>query len=218
MHINFRLILDSLPFLLGGAQLAFTVTFFAVLLGIFIGLFVALGRLSTLRPISLISTAYVEFIRGTPLLVQIYIIYFALPSFGIYLPALLAGVLALGINSGAYTGEIFRAGIQSIEKGQHEAAFSVGMTYWQSMRYIILPQAFRRIIPPLGNELVTMIKDSSLVSIITVRELMYRASLISARTLNYVTMYVATACIYFAMTFLLSRTLTALERRLRVSD
>lgn len=216
--IDIGLIGDTLPYLAQGAGISLLVTFFSVILGIVIGLFVALGRLSSSRIARLLSSAYVEFIRGTPLLVQIFIVYFALPQFGIKLPPIPAGILAIGVNSGAYTAEIFRAGIQSIDRGQTEAAKSQGMTFWQTMRYIILPQAFRRVIPPLGNEFVTLIKDSSLVSVISVHELTYRSGLVAARTYQYFSMYIATAIVYFVMTFAMSRLLGLLERRLRVGD
>jgi len=207
-----------MPYLVDGAVISLKVTVFAIAFGIVLGLIVALGRLSGSRVLRFICTAFVEFIRGTPLLVQIYIVYFALPQLGIQLGPIPAGVLAIGVNSGAYNSEIFRAGIQSIDKGQTEAAKSQGLTYWQTMRYIILPQALRRIIPPLGNEFVTLIKDSSLVSIMSVHELTFRAKLVAARSFNYFTMYIGTAIVYFAMTFITSKLLGLLERRLRVSD
>lgn len=216
--LNLQLIYSNLPYLFQGASISLWVTLWSVVLGIVIGLVVALGRLSSFRILRFISTAYVEFIRGTPLLVQIFLVYFALPQFGIKLPPIPAGILAIGVNSGAYTAEIFRAGIQSIDRGQSEAAKSQGMTYWQTMRYVILPQAFRRIIPPLGNEFVTLIKDSSLVAVISVHELTYRAGLVAARTYQYFSMYIATAIVYFVLTFALSKLLGLLERRLRAGD
>jgi len=213
-----KLLLNNFPSLLNGAVISLQVTVLAIVFGIILGLFIALGRLSGSWIIRFICTAFVEFIRGTPLLVQIYIVYFALPQFGIQLDPIPAGVLAIGVNSGAYNSEIFRGGIQSIDKGQTEAAKSQGMTYWQTMRYIILPQALRRIIPPLGNEFVTLIKDSSLVSVMSVHELTFRANLVAARSYNYFTMYIGTAIIYFVMTFITSKLLGLLERRLRISD
>jgi ectoine/hydroxyectoine ABC transporter permease protein EhuC len=215
---DFQLLWKNMPYLVDGAVISLKVTVFAIAFGIVLGLIVALGRLSGSRVLRFICTAFVEFIRGTPLLVQIYIVYFALPQLGIQLGPIPAGVLAIGVNSGAYNSEIFRAGIQSIDKGQTEAAKSQGLTYWQTMRYIILPQALRRIIPPLGNEFVTLIKDSSLVSIMSVHELTFRAKLVAARSFNYFTMYIGTAIVYFAMTFITSKLLGLLERRLRVSD
>lgn len=218
MSIDFQLIVDSLPYLLVGARTALLVTFWSVVLGVTLGLIVALGRLSKVGPISIVAQAYVEFLRGTPMVVQVFIVYFGLPRVGIYFPPLLSGVIALGLNSAAYLGEIFRAGIQSIESGQSQAALSLGLKPMQVLRYIVLPQAFVRVLPAIGNEFVTMIKDSSLVSFIAVQELTYRSSLVAARTYDYFTMYMATALIYFCMTFTVSRVLMWLERRLRVSD
>lgn len=217
---DFKLLYVSMPLLLRGALISLLVTLFSVIFGVVLGLFVAFGRLSSRSIVRAIASAYVEFIRGTPLIVQIFIVYFALPQIlGVRgIPPILAGVLAIGVNSGAYTSEIFRAGIQSIDKGQTEAAKSQGMTYWQTMRYIILPQAFRRVLPPLGNEFVTIIKDSSLVNFIAITELTYQASLIANRTYQYFTMYLGTAVVYFVMTFSVSNLLGLLERRLRVSD
>jgi len=216
--IDFKLIVDSLPFLLVGARTAIVVTFWSVLLGITLGLMVALGRLSKITPLAVVCQAYVEFMRGTPMVVQIFIVYFGLPRVGVYLPPLLSGVVALGLNSGAYLGEIFRGGIQSIDNGQTKAALSLGLKPMQVMRYIVLPQAFVRVLPAIGNEFVTMIKDSSLVSFIAVQELTYRSTLVAARTYDYFSMYMATAMIYFVMTFTVSRTLMWLEGRLRVGD
>lgn len=216
MGIRPELFFESLPFLLKGAVTTVYVSILVLILGLTIGLFMGMGRLSKIRPVRWGATAYVEFIRGTPVYVQILILAFGLPSIGITLPAIVAGVLAMGINSGAYVAEIVRAGIQSIERGQMEAARSLGMTYVQAMRFIILPQAFRRILPPLGNEFVVLIKDSSLVSVIGISELMMNASLVAARTYQYFTMYLGAAFIYFILTFAASNLVGYIERRLAV--
>lgn len=216
MTIDFALIYKSLPFLLVGARTAVIVTFWSVLVGNCLGLLVALGRLSRVRWISSLAGAYVAFLRGTPMVVQIFIVYFGLPRIGIYLPPLLSGVTALGLNSGAYLGEIFRGGIQSIEVGQTQAALSLGLKPAQVMRYILLPQAFVRVLPSIGNEFVTLIKDSSLVSFIAVQELTYRSTLVAARTYDYFSMYMATAAIYFCLTYAVSQLLGWLERRLTI--
>lgn len=216
MTIDFALIYKSLPFLLAGARTAVIVTFWSVLVGTCLGLLVALGRLSRIRWISAIAGAYVAFLRGTPMVVQIFLVYFGLPRMGIYLPPLISGVTALGLNSGAYLGEIFRGGIQSIDMGQTQAALSLGLKPAQVMRYVVLPQAFVRVIPSIGNEFVTLIKDSSLVSFIAVQELTYRSTLVAARTYDYFSMYMATAAIYFCLTYAVSQLLGWLERRLTV--
>lgn len=159
------------PFLVKGAVYTVIITAMSVFFGTVIGLFLGLGRLSKKKFFSIPSSIYVDSIRGTPLLVQILIIYFGIPNLynmitgdRFTMNVFVAAVLACSINSGAYVAEIFRAGIQSIDKGQMEAARSLGMTHRQAMRYIILPQAFRRIIPPLGNEFIVLLKDTSLLS------------------------------------------------------
>jgi len=174
-------VITNLPFLLLGAWDTLKLTFFSVLIGLVLGTFIGMGRLSKIKVINIPSTVYVEFLRGTPLLVQISIVYFGLPQLGIQLQAYPAAIVALGLNSGAYIAEIVRAGIQSIPKGQYEAARSLGLTHWQAMRYIILPQAFKNILPALGNEFITLTKDSSLASVIGVTELMRRGQFVITR-------------------------------------
>lgn len=218
MAINLSLIVDSLPFLLAGARAALIVTLWSVTLGAVIGLVVAMGRLSGNFALRWLASVYVEFLRGTPLVVQIFIIYFGLPNLGIDLPPFVAGVTALGMNSGAYMAEIYRAGIQSIDIGQTQAALSLGMRPLQVFRHVVLPQALIRVLPAMGNEFITMIKESSLVSFIAVQELTYRSTLVAARTYDYFSMYMASALIYFAMTYITSRLLLVLERRLRPGD
>ena len=155
-------------------------------------------------------------IRGTPLLVQIFIVYFALPAVtGTRINPFIAAVVACSINSGAYVAEIFRGGIQSIDPGQMEAGRSLGLTWGQTMRYIIMPQAFKRIIPPLGNEFIAMLKDSSLVSVIGFEELTRRGQLIIARTYASFEIWTAVAVIYLIMTLTISRFVAYLERRYR---
>ena len=162
MSFNWGLIADNLPLLLQGALVTVEITAMSVGCGFFIGLLVSLANLSKFRLVRLLAKCYVDIIRGTPLLVQIFLIYFALPIItGQRIDPYIAAVTACSINSGAYVSEIFRAGIQSIDKGQMEAGRSLGLTWGQTMRYIIMPQAFKAIIPPLGNEFIAMLKDSS---------------------------------------------------------
>ena len=212
------IIIDNFEFLLQGAMLTLRVSFFGVLAGLIIGSFMGLFRISGNIILRTISGIYVEVIRGTPLLVQIIFLYFGLYEIGIRLPALTAGVIALSINSGAYIAEIVRAGIQSIDKGQMEAARSLGMSYVQSMRFIILPQAFRRIIPPLVNEFIILIKDSSLLSVIGIVELTRVGQLVRAKTFNTFFILTAVAAMYFVMTFTLSKLLGYIERRWKIHD
>ena len=216
--IKFDLIYRSLNALLEGAGYSLLVSITSVTIGICLGILVASGRLSKFKPISLLAGAYVAFLRGTPMIVQIFIVHFGLPVLGIRLPAIASGIIALSLNSGAYMGEIFRGGIQSIDVGQTQAGLSVGFTPFQVFRHIVFPQAFRRVIPSMGNEMVTLTKDSSLVSFIAVPELTYRAGLIASRTYEYFTMYIGIALVYFVMTYTLSWLLLRLERRLSPDD
>ena len=207
-----------LPFLLKGAVVTIKVTSLAVLMGIALGTILGLARVSKSKWLKRISKAYIEFFRGTPLLIQLFILYFGLPNLGIKLSPYFAAVLGLGLNSGAYVGEIVRSGINSINKGQMEAARSLGMSYPQAMRYVVLPQAIKRVIPPLGNEFIALLKNSSLVSVISVKDLTRQSRLVNSRTYQTFLIYISAAVIYFCMTFLLTRLVNYVERRLSVSD
>lgn len=217
MSFNWNLIVDSLPLLLQGAWITVEITAMSVGCGFLIGMFVSLANLSSLLPVRLLAKCYVDIIRGTPLLVQIFLIYFALPMItGERIEPFIAAVTACSINSGAYVSEIFRAGIQSIDKGQMEAGRSLGMSWGQTMRYIIMPQAFKRIIPPLGNEFIAMLKDSSLVSVIGFEELTRRGQLIIAKTYGSFEIWSTVAIIYLIMTVTISQLVSYLERRYNI--
>lgn len=219
MEFDLSLVTDSLPLLLQGALVTLEITALAVGLGLVFGLVAALAQLSKLAPLRLIAKIYVDFIRGTPLLVQIFIIYFALPVvIGHRIDPFFAAVAACSINSGAYVAEIFRAGIQSIDIGQMRAGLSLGMNWTMTMRYIILPQAFKRIIPPLGNEFIAMLKDSSLVSVIGFEELTRSGQLIIAETYGSLEIWSAVAIIYLVMTLTITRIVSVLEKKFRASD
>ena len=219
MEFDLSLVTDSLPLLLQGALVTLEITALAVGLGLVFGLVAALAQLSKFAPLRLIAKVYVDFIRGTPLLVQIFIIYFALPVvIGHRIDPFFAAVAACSINSGAYVAEIFRAGIQSIDIGQMRAALSLGMNWTMTMRYIILPQAFKRIIPPLGNEFIAMLKDSSLVSVIGFEELTRSGQLIIAETYGSLEIWSAVAIIYLVMTLTITRIVSVLEKKFRASD
>ncbi|AVX31703.1 amino acid ABC transporter membrane protein, PAAT family [Carboxydocella thermautotrophica] len=224
LDLDFGIALRNLPVLLQGTWLTLELTIVSVFLGTFLGLFLALCRLSHWRVLSWGAAAYVDFFRGTPLLVQILIIHYGIPQLvqgtsWEYVPnPFLSGILAFTLNSGAYVAEIFRAGIQSIDKGQMEAARSLGMSYGQAMRFVILPQAFKRVIPPLGNEFIALLKDSSLVSVIALPELMMQAKNVAGREYKFFEIYIAVAVIYLIMTMTISRWVAYMERRLRVSD
>lgn len=213
---DLSLIIDSLPLLGIGAMVTIEITAVAVALGTLIGLFVGIAELSRYWYFRVPSKIYVDFIRGTPLLVQIFIIYFALPIIlGVRVEPFVAAVAACSINSGAYVAEIFRAGIQSIDKGQMEAGRSLGMSWGQTMIHIVIPQAFRRIIPQLGNEFIAMLKDSSLVSVIGFEELTRKGQLIIASTYGSLEIWTAVAIIYLIMTLSITRFVAFLEKRFK---
>lgn len=216
---SLQLMWDSLPFLLIGAVKTLQISGIAVLIGIFLGTLVGLGRVAGPRGLAALLAVYVEVIRGTPLLTQLLLVVLGLPQvLQVQFDPFTAAVITIGINSGAYVSEIIRAGIQSIDKGQMEAARSLGMSRGQAMIYVILPQAFKQVIPPLVNEVVSLIKESSLVSAISLAELTRTAQLIGSRTFNLFPPLLAAALIYLTMTLSLSRLAGALERRLKVSD
>ena len=219
MNLDMNLIVNSFPLLLIGAGVTVQITVLSTAIGFVIGLIVGVARISNLRVLRMLAEVYVEFFRGTPLLVQIFLFYFALPVItGQRIDPFIAAISACGINSGAYVAEIFRAGIQSVDDGQMEAGRSLGMTWLQTMRYIIVPQAFKRVIPPLGNEFIAMLKDSSLVSVIGFEELTRRGQLIIAKTYGSFEIWMSVAVIYLVMTLTISRFVAYLERRYRVHD
>ena len=206
---------SGLPLFLAGVWMTARLAFLSLLLGLPIGLMLALARVQPIRWLSLPAAMYVEVIRGTPLLVQILFIYFVLPTFGLFLPAFTSGVIALTLNAAAYIGEIIRAGIISIDAGQMEAARALGMSYAQAMRRIILPQTFRRVVPPLTNESIALLKDSSLVSVIGLTELARTGQELASRYAAPLTVWPVVALFYLALTFPLTRIAEVLERRWR---
>ncbi|WPO49455.1 ectoine/hydroxyectoine ABC transporter permease subunit EhuD [Pseudomonas sp. S1Bt23] len=205
--------LDFLPILLKGAVVTLQVTAGSFVLSSLIGLVFALMMVSKVRSISLFATGVVNVIRGLPIIVQLFYIYFVLPDFGIQLTAMQAGVIGLGIAYSAYQAENFRAGIQAIHQGQIEAAESIGMRGGMIMRRVVLPQAFRIALPPYGNTLVMMLKDSSLVSTITVAEMTRAGQLIASSTFENMTVYTLVALLYLALSLPLSFALRRLEAR-----
>ena len=219
MNFNFDLIVTSFPLLLLGAGITIKITAMSVALGIVIGLFVGIARICRVKPLRWMAAVYVDFFRGTPLLVQIFLFYFAVPVItGQRIDPYVAAVGSCGINSGAYIAEIVRAGIQSIDDGQMEAGRSLGMTWTQTMRYIIVPQAMKRVIPPLGNEFIALLKDSSLVSVIGFEELTRRGQLIIAKTYASLEIWFSVAIIYLVMTLTISRLVAFLEKRFNTDD
>ena len=202
-------------FFLRGVWMTAMMAVSALALGLPIGLCLALARVQSSRFASVPAAVYVEIMRGTPLLVQILFVYFVLPTVGINLPAYASGVLALTLNAAAYICEVIRAGILSIDAGQMEAARALGMSYWQAMRRIILPQTFRRVVPPLTNEGIALLKDSSLVSVIGLTELARTGQELASRYAAPLTIWPFVALLYLVLTFPLTRVAERLERRWR---
>ncbi|CAN5483156.1 amino acid ABC transporter permease [soil metagenome] len=216
MELDFSPVWAGWPDLLRGALVTVEITACALLLGCAVGLLVGIGRLDpTRRWLYGACTAYVAVIRGTPLLVQLFILFFGLPHFGILLPAFLCGVLGLGVYSGAYVSEIVRGAIQSIDRGQTLAAQSLGMTPAVAMRQIVLPQAVVRMIPPLGNEFIALIKNSALVSLLTIHDVMHEGQKIISVSYRSLEVYLAIALVYFVLTGTVTLVLRHFEQKLR---
>lgn len=201
---------------LRGARLTLFLAVVSTILGFALAVALALMRVSRLKLLRWPSAVYIEFIRGTPLLVQILIAWLVLPFLGLKLPILWAGLLALIVNTSAYQAEAIRGGIQGIPTGQMEAATSLGMTNLQAMRHVVLPQAFRLTLPPLGNEFIILLKDTSLVSVIGVVELTQIGRIFSAQTFLVLETWIAVALVYFVMTYALAFGLKRLEKRLAI--
>ena len=217
--MNFTFLDKYSSYYIKGAEITIILALCAVLFGTILGLLLTLIRRSKIKPISILATAYVEFVRGTPLLVQIYIIYIGLPNLtGLDMSDMAVCIVALSLNSAAYVSEIIRAGIEAVDKGQMEASRSLGMTQGQAMIDIIIPQAFKNILPALGNEFISVIKESSMVSVIGVAELMYNAGIVRGNTALGLEPVIVAAVFYFVITFTLTRCLGFVERRLKASD
>jgi polar amino acid transport system permease protein len=214
MHDFLQQAREFLPILLQGAIVTLQVTVLSFALSSVIGLALALLRLSHVAPLRVGASAVINVIRGLPIIVQLFYIYFVLPDFGIQLTAFQAGVIGLGIAYSAYQAENFRAGIEAVDEGQREAAQAIGMRTPLLMRRVVLPQAFRIALPPYGNTLVMMLKDSSLVSTITVAEMTREGQLIASSTFQNMTVYTLVALLYLLMSLPLVWVLKRLERRL----
>lgn len=213
-YLDFGLAFQNADTILQAVLVTVLLAFFAEALGVVLGLVLALLKISRSRLLSFPAQLYIDVFRGTPLLVQIIFIYFATPLIGLRFESLFfAGLTALTLNSAAYVAEIFRSGIQSIDRGQMEAGRASGLSYGQTMRYIVVPQAFRRVIPPLTNEFVVIIKDTSIVSVIGLEELLRAARVLQSATANATPLVVA-ALIYLAICLPLIYLANGLERRL----
>lgn len=211
-------------FFLEGCKNTLILALFSVLIGTLGGTLLSLCRMSKFKPLKYIAVAIVEFVRGTPLMVQLMFIFYGLPMIGVtfsdisFIPnfsRFMAGVVAMSLNSSAYVSEIIRSGIQAVDPGQMEAARSIGFTYGESMRKVILPQAVKNILPALGNEFVTVIKESSIVSVIGIADLMFRTNDVIAVTYRSLQALLIAALLYFVMTFITGRLVSLAERKMK---
>lgn len=214
---DFSIVFKNFHWFFPVALVTLKLTTAAILLGLVVGLVFALMKLSVIKPIRFIANVYITVIRGTPLLLQIFIIYYGLARI-ILLDPFLSAVIAFAAHNGAYIAEIFRGAIQSIERGQMEAARSLGMTHYQAMRRVILPQAFKRAVPPLGNQFIIALKDSSLASTIAVHELLLRAQQLGASSFRYMEYLIIAGIYYLILTSILTLIVNRIEHRLKVSD
>ena len=211
-------------FFLEGCKNTLILALFSVLIGTLGGTLLSLCRMSKFKPLKYIAVSIVEFVRGTPLMVQLMFIFYGLPMIGVTFPDIsfipnfsrfMAGVVAMSLNSSAYVSEIIRSGIQAVDPGQMEAARSIGFTYGESMRKVILPQAVKNILPALGNEFVTVIKESSIVSVIGIADLMFRTNDVIAVTYRSLQALLIAALLYFVMTFITGRLVSLAERKMK---
>ncbi|MDQ0155509.1 amino acid ABC transporter permease [Robertmurraya andreesenii] len=215
MDFRFDLIMEYLPFFLRGTLYTIGISLLGVIFGTALGLLIGLGKMMKNKLLAFPFLLYISFFRGTPFIVQIFIIHFGVvPAIIGTTNGIAAGIIGLSLNSAAYIAEIFRAGIQSIDRGQMEAARSLGMTHTQAMRHVILPQAFKRMIPPLGNEFIVLLKESAITALVTVPEIMYWGRAMQGKYYRVWEPYLTAAVIYFILTLTISFLLSRLEKRL----
>ena len=219
VQLDTEFIRENVAFIARGINETLLVSFLSIMLAMILALLAALGRLSSIPPLYALSTFYVSLIRGTPLYLQIFFFFLALPQMGIILSGLTAGVLALGLNYGAYMSEIFRAGLASVGRGQREAAIALGMTPRQTMQRVVLPQALRFAIPPIGNDFIAMTKDSALIAGTGfVHEIMWRATRVGRAQFHSLEALIIAAMFYWVLTLLLSYVQSLIEARLAKGD
>ena len=224
MNLDFSFIAEYMPYYFKGIKYTLLISFVAVLFGAVFGSLLFYMKSSNfhiwkIKPLKIIAVAYIEIIRGTPMILQIFIVYAgAEPFLGIDLTALQSAFIAIALNSAAYVSEIVRAGIDAVDKGQMEAARSLGMKKSTAMILIVVPQAIRNILPAIGNEFVTVIKESSMASVVGVGELMYAAEIVQGSTYRSLEPLIVAAGFYFILTFTLGRVISLIERRMKVSD
>lgn len=216
MNLDFSPVWEGWRSLAAGTAVTLEITMAALVLSCILGLLIGLGRLNPKRRLIYgFCTTYLTLIRGTPLLVQLFILFFGLPQFGIQLPAYACGILGLGVYSAAYVSEVVRGSIESVERGQMEAARSLGMPYRLAMRKVVLPQAVVRMIPALGNEFIALIKNSALVSLLTIADVMHEGEKIISVSYRSLEVYLVIAAIYLALTSITTALLRRAEKRLR---
>ena len=224
MNLDFSFIAEYMPYYFKGIKYTLLISFVAVLFGAVFGSLLFYMKSSNfhiwkIKPLKIIAVAYIEIIRGTPMILQIFIVYAgAEPFFGMDLSALQAAFVAIALNSAAYVSEIVRAGIDAVDKGQMEAARSLGMKKSTAMMLIVIPQAVKNILPAIGNEFVAIIKESSMASVVGVGELMYAAKIVQGSTYRSLEPLIVAAGFYFILTFTLGRVISLIERRMKVSD
>jgi polar amino acid transport system permease protein len=217
MTLDFSAIAPYLHMLLTGAKVTIQASLLSVIFGALLGIFVGALRVVPVTPIRSIAATYIYIIRGTPLLIQLFLIYFGLPSLGLNLNAFTAGIIGLSINSSGYVGEIVRGGIEAVPKGQWEASKVLGLSYLKTMRFIILPQAIRNMLPAIGNEFVTLIKESSLLSTLAITELTMVGQQVRSVTYASFETFIVVGIIYLVLTSVTSFSLQYVEKKWKVS-
>jgi polar amino acid transport system permease protein len=215
MKFDWAAIPGMMPALLEGLKVTVLLTIVIMAISLVVALPVALARMSSHRWLRVPSTIYVQVLRGTPVLLQLFYLYYVLPFAGIELNAWTAGIIGMSAAYSAYLSEIYRAGIEAIDKGQTEAALSLGMSRFQVMKIVVLPQAFRIVIPPIGNMFVGLFKDTSLLSILTIRELMFQGQLLAATNFRHVTIFTVVAILYLAVCWPSAAIIDRLEKKLK---
>jgi L-cystine transport system permease protein len=215
---NIKLAIESLPYVIQGMGYTLLISVVSMFFGLVIGFFVGLGRMSKKKIFSLPARSYISFMRGVPILVFLFLLYFGFPMIGVEFSAVTAAILGFSLHSAGYLAEINRSAIASIDKGQWEASASLGMSYWQTLRRIILPQAIKIAIPPLSNVFLDLIKGSSLAAMITVPELFQKAKIVGGREFDYMTMYIVVALIYWGICSVISYFQDYLEKRYELSS
>ena len=215
MDLDFKIILDWWPLILDGFKLTLVIVTGAILLGIPLGGLLAFGRQSRFKIILISATAFIELFRNTPFMIQVFLLFYVLPFYGIRIPANIVGIIGLALFGSVYYAEIIRAGIDAIPRGQLESARSIGMSHWQSMTNIVLPQTMRIILPPIGNQTLSLVKESSILSTITVQELIMSALIVQGQTFRPFEVFIVITLLYWGINELIATSLRIYERRLK---